>query len=103
MTNGNGAPRWQTIVTILTAFIIGLLPFIITIGRNATKQELNIIADRQQEVLQRLAAADEHTQTDKERYASLLAQINALESRTTALELRTQALELQTPTHIRAP
>jgi hypothetical protein len=90
-----GLPPWQTIIAILAAFIVGLLPFVLGQGKYATKEDLNVIADRQQIVLQRLAANDENIASNTQAFADLIARVAATESRLTALELRMQAVELE--------
>ena len=56
--NGNGNGRstvpWQTIVMVMAAFIVGLLPFLVAQRQYVTKDEVTFIRDQQLDILQRL-------------------------------------------------
>jgi len=77
-SRSSGPPGWQTAVMVLVAFIVGLLPYVVTQGKWATKDEVSQIRDRQNEGLLQVAANTQHMNAVDADVASLKQDIEIL-------------------------
>jgi uncharacterized protein YpmS len=83
-------PGWQTAVMVLVAFIVGLLPYVVTQGKWATKDEVAVIRDKQAEGLLQVTANKEHLNAVDVNITELQKEMEILRSQITEI-LRTGA------------